>query len=237
MPLRPILRGLVFLASLVVAVYLLRVGGLALDQAWIDHEVRGHGLMGELMFVGMGALVTAVGLPRQIVAFLGGYAFDWLQGTLLALLAATLGCALAFGYARLLGRALVAARFPGLVRRLDAFLDRQPFSMALLIRLLPVGHNLSTNLAAGVSRVRAWPFVAGSALGYLPQTLVFALAGSGVNLDPAWRMGSAVALFLASALLGLWLYQRYRQAAALEAEFEGEAGEASTPPRGRGARP
>lgn len=223
MPLRPILRGLVFLASLVAAVYLLRVGGLTLDQAWIDREVRGRGLSGELLFLGVGALMTAVGLPRQIVAFLGGYAFDWLLGTALAVVAATLGCALAFGYARLLGRGLVTARLPGLARRLDAFLDRQPFFMALLIRLLPVGHNLSTNLAAGVSRVRAWPFIAGSALGYLPQTLVFALAGSGINLDPAWRLGSAVVLFLVSALLGVWLYRRYRQAAALEAAFEREA--------------
>lgn len=222
MPLRPVLRGLVFLASLVAVAYLLRIGGLALDQAWIDREVRGRGLAGDLLFLGMGALATAIGLPRQIVAFLGGYAFDWLLGTALALLAATVGCGLAFGYARLLGRGLVSARLPGLVRRLDAFLDRQPFFMALLIRLLPVGHNLSTNLAAGVSRVRALPFVAGSALGYLPQTLVFALAGSGVNLDPAWRLGSAVGLFLVSALLGVWLYRRYRQAAALESAFERE---------------
>lgn len=218
MPLRPILHGLVFLASLVAAVYLLRVG-LALDQAWVDREVRGRGVSGELWYIGVGAVMTAIGLPRQVVAFLGGYAFDWLLGTALALLAATLGCALAFGYARLLGRRFVTTRFPGLVRRLDAVLARQPFFMALLIRLLPVGHNLSTNLAAGVSQVRAWPFVAGSALGYLPQTLVFALAGSGVNLDPAWRLGSAVLLFLVSALLGVWLYRHYRQAAALEAEF------------------
>lgn len=222
MPLRPLLRGLVFLASLVAAVYLLRVVGLTLDQAWIDREVRGRGLSGELLYLGVGALMTAAGLPRQIVAFLGGYAFDWLLGTALGLLAATLGCALAFGYARLLGHGLVTTRFPGLVRRLDAFLDRQPFFMALLIRLLPVGHNLSTNLAAGVSRVRAWPFIAGSALGYLPQTLVFALAGSGIHLDPAWRLGSAVILFLISALLGVWLYRRYRQAAALETAFERE---------------
>lgn len=221
MPLRPVLRGLLFLASLVAVVYLMRAGGLALDQAWIDREVRGRGLAGELLFLGMGAVTTAIGLPRQIVAFLGGYAFDWLLGTALALLAATLGCALAFGYARVLGRGLVTARLPGLVRRLDAFLDRQPFFMALLIRLLPVGHNLSTNLAAGVSRVRVLPFVAGSALGYLPQTLVFALAGSGVNLDPAWRLGSAVVLFLVSALLGVWLYRRYRPT-GLEAEFQRE---------------
>lgn len=221
---RHILHGLLFLASLVGLFFLLRWVGLDLDQGWIDREVRGRGLTGELVFIGAGALAMAVGLPRQVIAFLGGYAFGALLGTALALLSAVLGCALSFHYARLLGRALVEGRFPDKVRRLDEFLGRHPFNMALLIRLLPVGHNLSTNLIAGVSSVRALPFIAGSALGYLPQTLVFALAGSGVHLDPVWRIGSAVFLFLISAILGVWLYRRFRAGTAYDAEIEAELG-------------
>lgn len=219
---RRILQGLLFLASLVGLFYLLRLLGLDLDQSWIDREVRGRGVTGELVFLGVGALAMALGLPRQVIAFLGGYAYGALLGTALALLSAVLGCTLSFYYARLLGRALVQGRFPDKVRRLDEFLGRHPFNMALLIRLLPVGHNLSTNLIAGVSSVRALPFIAGSGLGYLPQTLVFALAGSGVNIDPAWRLGSAVLLFLLSALLGVWLYRRFRTGTAYEAEIEAE---------------
>lgn len=213
MPLRPILHGLVFLASLVGLIYLLQSFGLDLDQSWIDREVRGQGFAGEVIFIGSGALAIALGLPRQIIAFLGGYAFGAMLGTTFALLAAVLGCLLSFFSARLLGRAFVFRRFPDQVRQLDAFLGRHPFHTALLIRLLPVGHNLSTNLIAGVSSVRPWPFLAGSALGYLPQTVVFALAGSGINLDPAWRLGTAVGLFLVSAFLGMWLYRRYRPVA------------------------
>lgn len=221
---RLLLHGLTFLASLVGLFYLLHSIGLDLDQDWIDRAVRGRGVTGEWVFIGIGALVTALGFPRQVIAFLGGYAFGALLGTALALLAAVLGCVLSFYYARLLGRALVYGRFPDKVRRLDEFLGRHPFNMALLIRLLPVGHNLSTNLIAGVSSVRAWPFIAGSGLGYLPQTVVFALAGSGVNLDPAWRIGSAVVLFLLSAILGVWLYRRFREGTPYDAEIEAELG-------------
>lgn len=210
------------MASLVGLVYLLRSIGLDLDQDWIDREVRGRGLTGEAVFVAAGALTMALGFPRQVIAFLGGYAFGALLGCTLALLAAVLGCALSFFYARLLGRTLVYGRFPDRVRRLDEFLGRHPFHMALLIRLLPVGHNLSTNLIAGVSSVRAWPFLAGSALGYVPQTLVFALAGSGFNLDPALRIGSAVVLFVLSAILGVWLYRRMREATAYDDKLEAE---------------
>lgn len=221
---RFVLQGLLFLAALVGLFYLLRLTGLDLDQSWIDREVRGRGVTGELVFVGVGALGMALGFPRQVVAFLGGYAFGALLGTALALLTAVLGCLLAFYYARVLGRTLIQGRFPDKVQRLDAFLARHPFNMALLIRLMPIGHNLSTNLIAGVSSVPALPFIAGSGLGYLPQTLVFALAGSGVHLDPAVRIGSAVVLFLLSAFLGVWLYRRFRSATAHDAQIEAKLG-------------
>lgn len=221
---RLILKGLLFLTSLVGVFYLLRSIGLDLDQGWIDREVRGRGLTGEFVFIGVGALAMALGLPRQVTAFLGGYAFGALLGTALALLAAVIACALSFYYARMFGRALVTGRFPDKVRHLDEFLGRHPFNMALLIRLLPVGHNLSTNLIAGVSSVPALPFISGSGLGYLPQTLVFALAGSGVNLDPTLRIGAAVVLFLLSAILGVSLYRRFREGAAYDAEIEAELG-------------
>jgi uncharacterized membrane protein YdjX (TVP38/TMEM64 family) len=86
--------------------------------------------------------------------------------------------------------------------------------MTLVVRLLPVGSNALTNLLAGVSSVRALPFFAGSTLGFLPQNLVFALAGSGVNLDPAVRLSVAAILFVISSLLGIWLYRRHRQSVA-----------------------
>lgn len=182
-----------------------------LSQHWIDSEVRGKGWSGYLVYLAMGALATSLSFPRQVVAFLGGYAFGFSLGTLLSTLASLLGCVFGFFYSRWLGRGFVQRRFPGRIRKLDAFLHEHPFSMALVIRMLPVGHNASTNLLAGVSSVRPLPFFAGSALGYLPQNLVFALAGSGVNLDPGARLTLAVVLFVLSSLIGVWLYRRHRQ--------------------------
>jgi uncharacterized membrane protein YdjX (TVP38/TMEM64 family) len=219
--LKPYQRGLVLIVSLVALGYVVRTTGLfgLLDEAWIDAEIRGRGLSGELLFIAAGAVVTACGFPRQAVGFLGGYAFGLGLGTALALVACLGGCVLAFGYARLLGRSLVLALFPERIRRLDEFLHDNPLSMALLLRLLPVGSNLVTNLAAGVSGVRAVPFFAGSVIGYVPQTLIFALLGSGIRLDPALRIGASVVLFIASGMLGLYLFRRYRRSRALDAEM------------------
>lgn len=210
---RVLLKGLVMLASLALLGFIASHFQFAdmLSQHWIDSEIRGKGGLGIVLFLAVGGLATALSVPRQIVAFLGGYAWGFAAGTALATLAALFGCVMGFFYARWLGRAFVQRRFPGRIRKLDEFLHRHPFSMSLVIRLLPVGHNASTNLLAGVSSVRALPFFAGSGLGYLPQNLVFALAGSGVNLDPELRFTLAVLLFVASSLIGVGLYRRHRR--------------------------
>jgi uncharacterized membrane protein YdjX (TVP38/TMEM64 family) len=227
--LRVFLRGVLFIASLVLLGYLIEAVHLrdAFDKAWIDTQIRGQGLEGEALFVMVGALFTAVGLPRQLVAFLAGYAFGLVEGTVLGLAASLLGCAGAFYYARLLGRGVIASRFPKRARRIDDFIHDNPFSMTLLIRLLPVGSNVFTNLAAGVSSVRATPFLAGSAVGYIPQTIIFALVGSGITIQPFIRIGLGVTLFVISGVVGVYLYHRFRHGHTLEDVDRklGEAGE------------
>jgi uncharacterized membrane protein YdjX (TVP38/TMEM64 family) len=137
-----------------------------------------------------------------------------------ASLASLAGCILSFAFARLMGRDFVARRFPERVARLDAFLAGNAFAMTLLIRLLPVGSNLATNLAAGVAGVRPLPFFLGSLLGYLPQTMVFALLGSGIQVDPVFRIGASVVLFVASGVMGAWLFRRFRHGRHLDAATE-----------------
>ena len=222
MTFRILIKGLLLITSLVLLGLLVNTFQLGdlLSERWIDAEVRGQGFRGELVFLGMAALTTAVGFPRQVVAFLGGYAFGFVFGSLLAILGTLTGALLTFFYGRWFGRSLVQHRFPGRIRKLDDFLSGHPFTMALIIRLLPVGSNVGTNLVAGVCSVAALPFLAGSGVGYLPQTLVFALAGSGVNFNPSLRLTVAAVLFVISSLLGVWLYRRHRHGAALEAEID-----------------
>jgi uncharacterized membrane protein YdjX (TVP38/TMEM64 family) len=235
---RPYLRGLVLIVLLMGLGYLVKVTGLygLLDETWIDEQIRDKGLTGDFLFLAAGMMMTALGFPRQAVSFLGGYGFGFGEGTVLALGATVLGCALAFYFARLVGRATVLRLFSERIRRLDKFLHDHPFSTALLIRLLPVGSNLVTNLAAGVSGVRALPFIAGSGLGFIPQTVIFALLGSGIHLDPVLRISTGVVLFLISGMLGVALFRRYRKSLALDQDMAGviPAGPESGPVPGRG---
>lgn len=222
MKVRTYLPGLVFLATLIAIGYVVESGVLRslLTEDWIDREVRGQGITGELLFVAVGGLVTAVAVPRHIVSFLGGYAFGAGPGTALALFATELGCVLVFFYGRWVGRPLVSERIRARVRRIEDFLASNPFSMTLLIRLLPVGNNFATCLAAGVSRVPACPFLTGSLVGYLPQTFVFALAGSGLEVGERMRIAVAALFFVVSGAIGIWLYRRYRHGKSLGEDVE-----------------
>ena len=206
-------------AILIAAAALAHRAGLAdlLGQESVDGWIRGHGPAGWLLFVGLAGLATALAVPRQAASFMGGYAFGFLGGSLLALAAAGLGCALGFWYARLAGRAWLPRRRGARMARLEELLRRDPFGMALLIRLLPVGNNFLTNLLAGVCGVPFRPFLSGSLLGYAPQTLIFALLGSGITVAPAWRVSLSVFLLAVSALLGCRMYRKSVLARALGA--------------------
>lgn len=223
MKLRVLVSGLSLMATLIAAGLVIEHGLLGdwMSEVWIDRAVRDHGLSGELLYVCVAGLATALALPRHVVSFLGGYAFGVGLGTGLALVGTEIGCALSFFYARAIGRPLVSARLAARVKRVEDFLAANPFWMTVLIRLIPVGNNFVTNIVAGVTRVPARPFLLGSFVGYLPQTLVFALAGSGVDLGATPRIGIAMLLFVVSGFIGTRLYHKYRHGRSLGAEVDG----------------
>lgn len=203
-----ILRGMLLVILLVLASSLL---GDVLDRDWIDTRIRGQGLAGQGLFVIVACLLMSLGLSRQLVAFLAGYGFGFTPGLVLSMLAVTGACMLTFTLSRRVLRGLFLQHFSARIRSIDRFIRDHTFSVTLLFRLLPVGSNWMVNIAAGASDVRSLPFFLGSVLGYVPQMLVFALVGSGSRLGQFWQVGIAMALLVAAAALGYWLFARYRR--------------------------
>ncbi len=190
-----LLKGALLLAGLVAAGFALRLLG--------QNALAGHtGPTGMAGFVAVGAVLTAAGLPRQAVAFAGGYWFGLWAGGALALLAQMLGCIADFTWARAIARDWARRFLSRRLARLDQVLMARPFRATLTLRLLPVGNNLVLNLLAGAAGLPVVPFLAATVLGYLPQTVVFALAGGGVHLAHGAQLALGVALFAASAALG-----------------------------------
>jgi uncharacterized membrane protein YdjX (TVP38/TMEM64 family) len=177
-------------------------------QAQLHGMASRQGMASGIAFCGLAAVLCAVGVPRQAVAFAAALAFGLWIGCGLAMAAQLAGCAATFLWARFVARDWVRQRFGRALGRPDRMLSRNPFMATLMLRLLPVGNNLLLNLLAGLSAIRPTPFLAASALGYIPQTLIFALLGSGARVGRAGQLGVGVVLFAASALCGLWLMRR-----------------------------
>jgi len=205
---RHILHGLVLIAAMTLLAWLL---GDMLDRHWIDVYVRGRGVTGELVFVAITTLLISIGMSRQLVAFLAGYGFGFSGGFLLSMVSLVAGCVITFYCSRLLLREFLARHFSARIRRLDDFIRQHTFSATLLVRLLPIGNNWMVNITAGASAVHSMPFFLGSALGFVPQMAVFALVGSGSQLQQFWQVAIAMVMFVVAALLGVWLFARFRR--------------------------
>jgi uncharacterized membrane protein YdjX (TVP38/TMEM64 family) len=201
------------LVGLAAAALLLRQTGFDPRAAMDD-----AGRQGPAWFVLLGTVACALAVPRQLVALAAGYAFGVWPGVVLALLAEGAGCAIDFWWARLLGRRAAAGflrrREGGRLDRLNRFLSARAFTATLTLRLLPLGSNVVLNLLAGVSGVAFAPFLLGSVLGYVPQTVVFSLAGSGASVSDGTQLALSAALLLASVALGVVLLRRGPRPAA-----------------------
>jgi uncharacterized membrane protein YdjX (TVP38/TMEM64 family) len=218
---RVFVRGFVLIVLLVAGGWLIKTFASELaDEAWVDAHIRGSGLVGDLTFIAIASLLAACGFPRQVISFTAGYAFGLGMGFTHGMIAAGIGCVLAFLAARYVARDLVAHRLPSRFKRIDEFLSGNTFSATLAIRFLPLGNNLAVNLAAGLSRASGPTFVIASVLGYVPQTFVFALLGSGLNVDPELRLSLGVVLFVVATALGIALFRKYRRAREVEQILE-----------------
>jgi len=188
------------------------VAGFLLQSLGLGAGIEAAGQHGPLAFVAVATAACAVGVPRQVVAYAGGLAFGFWPGATLALLAEALGCAIDVFWARTVAPAWAARWLAraggGRLDRLNRRLVANAFTATLTLRLLPVGNNLLLNLLAGVSSVAAGPFLLASVLGYVPQTIVFALLGGGVRVSQGAQLALAVALFAISVALGLMLLRR-----------------------------
>lgn len=201
------LIALCVLAGIVLFFWWYPPGNFVTDELLDRIEAR-FGLLIFPLFITAGAIFTSVGLPRQLLAFAAGYLWGVPVGVLLGSLAAILGCLLTFTFSRRFLSDIVSGKLTKPQQLLNRFVDRDPFIKIIILRLQPLGTNLLTNLAAGVSRIDAKVFLTASFLGYLPQMFVFSLTGAGLRVGSQVQLVLSAVLFGLSLLLAWYLYRK-----------------------------
>jgi uncharacterized membrane protein YdjX (TVP38/TMEM64 family) len=179
--------------------------GSSLEIATIQAWVNAQGPLAPVVFILLGAILSLLCVPLDVLCILGGVLFDFVAGLVCVTLANYLGQCLAYGVARLmlrdsLGRFLSIRPRLKLVER--AIAARGAF-LLFLLRLAPVPA-APTSYLVGAIRMPFSSFAVAN-LGLVPVTFLsltisrsILTAGDGSGIDP-WTMIAVVMAIVALA--------------------------------------
>ena len=218
---RSLAKAGILLTLLVAAVLVARLTeiGPLLSRARLQALLGSLGLLGPAAHVVVFAIGTTLLIPAPVFIAFGALLFGEVLGSLVNWLGELAGAALAFLVSRSLGRDPVERWLPARFRHLDARAERQGFWLILYLRLAWVPY-IPVNYAAGLTRMRFRDFLAATALGMIPATLILTLFVDdlarlrSLNDLLSTRFALPVVLFALSWLLPLVVRRRMSDPAA-----------------------
>ncbi len=160
-----------------------------------------------LYFILAMTLLSSCAIPRQPLSLIGGFVYGPVLGTILTTIGTTIACIIVFSYSRFIAQDFVQRKFAKQIAFLESILTVNTFAMTIVIRLIPMGAGITTNLISGTARIDAKKFFLGTFIGYIPQNFIFALLGSDVNFYLCIFI--SLVLYAFSIVLGYILYKKY----------------------------
>lgn len=159
-------------------------------------------------------LCTAALVPRTLLNLGAGALFGAQLGLGAALSGTVVGAAIAFALGRGLGQAALRPLLRGRwLIAADRQLSRHGFRSMIAVRLAPGLPFAVANYCAAVSRVRWTPFLTATALGSIPNTAAYVIAGSEASspTSPAFLLSTGFIVLTGIAALFLaWRARRSR---------------------------
>ena len=159
-----------------------------------------------LAFSFLSGISIAFGTPRSLVAILAGSVFGFWVGLLLSELSSLVGAGIAYLYSRWARKALLSQVMEKF-HKIQSYVQTHSFITVFLLRQMPVPGFL-VNLFLGLLNVKARVFFLASALGFLPQNIIFTLYGAGLKQNFLMNAGLASAFLILFSILFYCLYQR-----------------------------
>ena len=208
--LRRLLLLLAAAAAAFILLYFTPVGAVVRDIHQLRAFLAGDDFWAELAYTLIVVGLVALGAPRLIFYVLGGLAFGFWQGLLLAQIGAVTGSWLTFCAVRQGGRGWLRQRFGSHRFVGKAFHVRSSVKAVVMIRQLPLT-SVMINGGLALSQVSARVFLLGTFIGYLPQGIIAVLIGSGVVDERAVEgLGklAAAGLGLGVGAFLLWRWRR-----------------------------
>ena len=144
-----------------------------------------HYLLMIALFTIAYALIIGFMLPGAgIASILGGFLFALFPGTLINMVAATLGATGTFLAARYGfgdAAAMKMAASDGLMGKVKRGIDQNQWETIILLRLLPIFPFPVVNLALSLCGLPLWRYVIGTFVGIFPGAVVYTWIGAGLS--------------------------------------------------------
>lgn len=179
---------------------------------YTDHNYVSAFIIGFLIYT----VSTALSLPGGLILSLAmGLVFGRWAGTVLIVLAATLGATLVFLAARYLFADMARKKIGGLAQKINEGFTQDAFNYLLFLRLVPLFPFWLVNLAPAFTNVSLKTYVTATAIGILPGTFVFANLGQNLGRVSSTKDLLTPGTIGAFVLLGVFslipvLYKKYK---------------------------
>ncbi|KUL76778.1 MULTISPECIES: TVP38/TMEM64 family protein [unclassified Streptomyces] len=202
------LSALVLLLAAAATCVLLFEPQRLLSDGWPAHL---EGAAAVVLFAVAYGLVTVAFVPRPLLNLAAGALFGSQLGLGAAITGTVLGAGIAFGLGRLLGQDALRPLLRGRVlKAADGQFSRHGFRSMLAVRLFPGVPFWAANYAASVSRMGYVPFLLATALGSIPNTAAYAVAGARAAAPTSPAFLIALACIALPALAGVVVAWRKR---------------------------
>ncbi|NJL00444.1 MAG: TVP38/TMEM64 family protein [Spirulinaceae cyanobacterium RM2_2_10] len=221
--------------AVIVAVLIVLARQFNVQELFIQalEWIRGLGVWGPFIFVGLYIVTTVTGVPGTILTLGAGIVFGVVQGSICVSIGSTLGATAAFLVGRYLARGWVAKQLEDKPRfsAIDRAIAKEGWKIVGLLRLSPVFPFNLLNYGLSVTQVSLRDYFLASWIGMMPGTVMYvylgSLAGNLATLGAAGQQTSPVEWvirivgLLATVAVTVYVTKIARK--ALNEELEGEA--------------
>ena len=176
-------------------------------RAWVD----GHGFGGRIAYIGMVIFQVVIALiPGEPFEIAAGYAFGAVEGTLLCILASTLGSVAVFLLVRRFGVRLVEVFFSKDKLKSVRFLKSTPKRdmLFLIIFMIPGTPKDLLSYVAGLTDIRFPVWLMICSLGRIPSIITSTVGGNALGTQNYWFAIAVFAATMAVSGIGLLIYNR-----------------------------
>lgn len=176
-------------------------------RQWVDQ----YGWAGKLLYMGMVIIqIVAAFIPGEPLEIAGGYAFGAVEGTVLCLLADTMGSLLVFLLVRRFGMRLVRLFFSQENIRSARFLQSSPRRtfLFLIVFMIPGTPKDLLCYFAGLTDMRLPVLLLIASLGRIPSVVTSAVGGDALGAKSYGFAAVVFVITLTISIVGLMIYHK-----------------------------